>query len=111
MPKARAKAAEAMRSVLYDEIVSIRPQESDLLAAQLATLRAANSYFKPVIRNFVGRPGLDPGTLGLKGTCKLSLCDSLVAYVFSFHGNVLILVGLVSWCCRNMRPKMRPIRT
>ena len=67
MPKARAKAAEAMRSVLYDENVSNRPQESEPLATQLATLRVANSYSKPVIRNFVGRPGLDPGTLGLKG--------------------------------------------
>jgi len=36
---------------------------------------------------FVGHPGFDPGTLGLKETCE-----------------VLLHVGLVSWCCRNMRP-------
>jgi hypothetical protein len=33
----------------------------------------------------VGRPGLDPGTLGLKGTCRWLLCGDLVAYVFSFQ--------------------------
>jgi type IV secretory pathway TrbD component len=59
----------------------------------------------------VGRPGLDPGTLGLKGTCELLLCVGLVAYVFSFQGIVLWCVGLVSWCCGNMRPKVRPVWT
>jgi hypothetical protein len=44
--------------------------------------------------SLVGPPGLDPGALGLKGTFNRLLC-----------------VGLVSWCCRNMRPKMRPVRT
>ncbi len=33
----------------------------------------------------------------------------LVAHVVSFQGIELSPVGLVSWCCRNMRPKMRPI--
>jgi len=58
----------------------------------------------------VGRPGLDPGTSGLKGTCGWLLCVGLVAYVFGFQGNVLFLASLVSWCCTNMRPKMRPVR-
>jgi hypothetical protein len=40
----------------------------------------------------VRRPGLDPGTLGLKGTFRW-----------------LLRVGLVSLCCRNMRPKMSPV--
>ena len=57
----------------------------------------------------VGRPGLDPGTLGLKGTCELLWCVGLVAYVVRFQGIVLCSVGLVSWCWRNMRPKMRPV--
>ena len=74
-------------------------------------------WFQPEIlvkyapKLLVGRPGLDPCTLGLKGTCELLLCVGLVAYVFSFQVNVSFLVSLVSWCCRNMRPKMRPVRT
>jgi integrase len=67
MPKARAKAAEAMRSVLFDEIIPMRPLGSAGLATQMATSDLANSYSEPVNRTFVGRPGLDPGTLGLKG--------------------------------------------
>jgi len=58
----------------------------------------------------VGRPGLDPGTLGLNGTFQLLFCVSLVAHVHCYQGIVLFCVGLVSWRCRNMRPKMRPIR-
>ena len=67
MPKARAKAAEAMRSVLFDEIIPARPLASSGLATQLATSDAVVGDSGPVNRTFVGRPGLDPGTLGLKG--------------------------------------------
>jgi hypothetical protein len=56
----------------------------------------------------VGRPGLDPGTLGLKGTLRSLRDVSLVAPVACFQGIALSGVGLVSWCCRNMRPRMRP---
>src|SRR5665213_361954 len=59
----------------------------------------------------VGRPGLDPGTLGLKETLKVLLRVGLVAHVVLFQGIMLSCVGLVSWCCGNMRPKVRPIRT
>ena len=52
----------------------------------------------------VGRLGLDSGTLGLKGTFHRLFCVGLVAHVFSFQGIVLFCVGLVSRCCRNMRP-------
>jgi hypothetical protein len=58
----------------------------------------------------VGRPGLDPGTLGLKGTFHRLFCVGLVAHVHCFQENVLFCVGLVVWCCRNMRPKMWPVR-
>jgi hypothetical protein len=64
----------------------------------------ANSYSEPMNRTFVGRPGLDPGTLGLKGTCRWLFCVGLVAHVVCFQGIVLFCVGLVSWCWRNMRP-------
>src|ERR1035437_6308883 len=43
MPKARAKAAEAMRSVLFDEIIPVRPHASVGLATQVATSDVANS--------------------------------------------------------------------
>jgi hypothetical protein len=64
LPRSRARAAEAMRAVLFDESVQISPQESNALATQLATPRVANRCLEPVIRPYVGRPGLDPGTLG-----------------------------------------------
>ena len=56
MPKARAKAAEAMRSVLFDEIIPARPLVSAGLATQMATSDVANGYFEAVNRTFVGRP-------------------------------------------------------
>ena len=43
----------------------------------------------------VGRPGLDPGTLGLKGTFQSLFRVGLVAYDFSFQGIVLSYFGLV----------------
>jgi hypothetical protein len=56
----------------------------------------------------VGRPGLDPGTLGLKGTFYRSFGVGLVALVFCFQESVLFLVSLVSWCCRNIRARPGP---
>ena len=38
---------------------------------------------------FVGRPGLDPGTLGSKGTFHRLFSVGLVAHVHSFQGTVL----------------------
>ena len=96
MPRARAKAAEAMRSVLFDEIIHSRPFASAGLATQVATSDVASGYSEPANRAFVGRPGLDPGTLGLKETFNLLRSVGLVAYVLSFQGNVLFCVGLVS---------------
>jgi hypothetical protein len=57
-----------------------------------------------VFHLLVGRPGLDPGPLGLRGTVRWLLCVGLVAYAVCFQGIVLPCVALVSWCCRNMRP-------
>jgi len=37
----------------------------------------------------VGRPGLDPGTLRLKGTFHWLICVGLVAHVYCFQGIVL----------------------
>ena len=75
MPGSRAKAAEAMREVLFDarpkenspsicETVHQRPRETDALAVNLAVTQALRKSHKSVTCTFVGRPGLDPGTLG-----------------------------------------------
>ena len=53
----------------------------------------------------VGRPGLDPGALGSSEACGRLLCVGLVAHVVCFQAIVLSRIGLVSWCCGNMRPK------
>jgi hypothetical protein len=58
-----------------------------------------------LVGQLVGRPGLDPGTLGSKGTVKQLSRVGFVARVDCFQGIVLSYVGLVSWCCGNMRPK------
>jgi len=78
MPRSRAKAAEAMRTNLYDTLDD-SPKSSSALATSLATLEPTELNLNPLIRDLVGRPGLDPGTLGLKGTCELLLCVGLVA--------------------------------
>jgi len=59
--------------------------------------------------DLVGRPGPDPGTSGLKRTVNRLRCVGLVAHIVCFQGTVMFFVGLVKWCCRNMRPKMRPL--
>jgi hypothetical protein len=46
-------------------------------------------------KDLVGRPGLDPGTLGLKGTYKTLLSVDLVVLVVCFQGNALLSVDLV----------------
>ena len=60
------KAAEAMRRVIEGD--------GDALATGLATSLATNGVAKdvsmPLTSEFVGRPGLDPGTLGLKVPCS-----------------------------------------
>jgi len=56
------------------------------------------------------RLGMDHGTLGLKGTFHRLFYVGLVAHVHCFQENALFCVGLVLWCCRNMRPKIRPTR-
>ena len=68
-PTARAKVAEAMRSVLFDGIVPARPLGSTRLATPMASADVVDSHCEPVNRTFVGRPGLDPGTVGPKEGC------------------------------------------
>ena len=69
MPRSRARAAEAMRTILYDAQVD-SPDSSNALATSLATLKSEKLNFTPLTRTLVGRPGLDPGTLGLKVPCS-----------------------------------------
>jgi hypothetical protein len=62
MSRSRAMAAEAMRSILYDDAPVETPEQSNALA----TLESEKLDFMPLTRNLVGRPGLDPGTLGIE---------------------------------------------
>ena len=70
MPRSRARAAEAMRTVLFDGEPCDSPSESTALATRLATSESEKITLVPLIRDLVGRPGLDPGTLGLKVPCS-----------------------------------------
>ena len=55
-------AAEAMRRALWlDEL-----HDNEPLATTLATNATPDDDLDPLNSDFVGRPGLDPGTLGLK---------------------------------------------
>jgi hypothetical protein len=62
----RMHAAEAMRQALWiDELPDFDP-----LATELATNLAEDKAGNAVNWDSVGRPGLDPGTLGLKVPCS-----------------------------------------
>jgi hypothetical protein len=60
------KAAEAMRKALWIEEMP----DFDPLATELATERALADPDDSSEQGLVGRPGLDPGTLGLKVPCS-----------------------------------------
>ena len=70
MPGSRVRTAEAMRSVLFSDFVSESPETSDPLAVNLAVIHNFSRTRKSLTSTFVGRPGLDPGTLGLKVPCS-----------------------------------------
>ena len=63
---ARMKAAEAMRKALWIEEMP----EFDPLATDLAAELGAADPNDASDQGLVGRPGLDPGTLGLKVPCS-----------------------------------------
>jgi hypothetical protein len=67
-----------MGSVIFDEAVASDAHDSARSGTQLVTSDVANDYSETANRAFVGRPGCDPGTLGLKGTVKWLLCVGLV---------------------------------
>ena len=69
LPGSRAKAAKAMEELLFKDFVPLTSPRSRLVARQLARHSLANNKKEPLIRTSVGRPGLDPGTLGLKEAC------------------------------------------
>jgi len=69
-------------------------EHSSILCSSLesaATIENQEHKQPPLLVNptFVGRPGLDPGTLGLKVTCDWLLCVGLVAHVYCFQGIAL----------------------
>jgi integrase len=71
LPGSRAKAAKAMEELLYKDFVHVTSPRPEPVASPLARHRLAKGIKTAPIRVSVGRPGLDPGTLGLKGTRTL----------------------------------------
>jgi len=55
-----------MRRVIEGDEAAATKSLAAPLAASLAARDAANDVSVPLTCDFVGRPGLDPGTLGLK---------------------------------------------
>ena len=66
LPGSRAKAAKAMEELLYRDFVPVTSPRLRPVARQMARHRLANENKEPLISTSVGRPGLDPGTLGVK---------------------------------------------
>jgi hypothetical protein len=67
---ARAKAAKAMEELLYKDFVQVTSPRPELVAKPLARHCLAKTIKSLLTRDSVGRPGLDPGTLGLKVPCS-----------------------------------------
>jgi len=63
------RAAKATRIMLFDDSEHVDLLASDVLATSLATNPVATKSPVPVIRPWVGRPGLDPDTLGSAQEC------------------------------------------
>ena len=64
---ARAAAADAMARALWSKE---NDSQQEALATHLATRPEADDSKDPLTRENVGRPGLEPGTLGLKVPCS-----------------------------------------
>ena len=74
LPGSRAKTSKAMEELLYKDYVEVTPpvvvDEDDGMARRLARQGLAKDNKTLLTRDLVGRPGLDPGTLGLKVPCS-----------------------------------------
>ena len=89
LPGSGVRAAKALEDLLYADHVQIELSEDDSVARRSAGHYPATISESAFTRNLVGRPGLDPGTLGLKGTFHRLFCVGLVAHVYCFQGIVL----------------------
>jgi hypothetical protein len=72
LPGSRAKAAKAMEELQYKDFVHVTTPRPEPVTRPLARHRLAKTIKSHPIRDSVGRPGLDPGTLGVfpEGPCK-----------------------------------------
>ncbi len=70
LPGSGAKAAKAMENLLYANFAINESSDQDLVARHSARHSLATVSKSPLTREVVGRPGLDPGTLGLKVPCS-----------------------------------------
>jgi hypothetical protein len=95
----RAKTSKVQEELLNKDYVDVPPRavkdEDDGLAGRSARRGLRNGNKSHATRELVGRPGLDPGSSGLKGTVKRFRCVGLVAHVICFQGIVLSCVGLL----------------
>ena len=69
LPGSRAKAAKEMEELLYKDFVPVTSPRP--AARQMARHRLADDNKAPLIRDSVGRPDLDPGTLGFQHPDRL----------------------------------------
>ena len=66
MPRSRARAAEAMRTILYDDSPVDAPETSNALATSLATSGSEKLKILPSDEGFSGPPGSRSRHLGIK---------------------------------------------
>jgi hypothetical protein len=89
---ARSEMRPIALRIVYrdDQWISLRNRvQVKILRFRSEVRRLLGSTSVNVQIHIVGRPGLDPGTLGSKGTFQWLFCVSLVAHVHCFQGIVL----------------------
>src|ERR1039458_4570583 len=69
LPGSGVRAAKALEDLLYADHVQIESSEDDSVARRSARHYLATISESTFTRNLVGRPGLDPGTLGVFREC------------------------------------------
>jgi hypothetical protein len=100
LPCAPAKAAEAMRRVIEGDDDVSKKSSAAPLAASLAAPNASENVSEPLTCDFVGRPGLDPGTLGPDSARRLASFDIHVSWLEGVSNPPLsmeILSNLTVW--------------
>jgi hypothetical protein len=72
LPGSKARASKAMKQMLFGSLVEVHPSAVEPVTAFAAADSAAIIIDIPLMRDSVGRSGLDPGTLGLAARVRSS---------------------------------------